>query len=215
MAEAARVLGISERAVRKRIQTGTLRASPAGRSYDVWLPALHNPGPEQDRPTSSPGPAPAEPRTGPAGAAQGGGSGPSGPGPEPIEAAFRSASGAVVSDAARLQLAAIRDEWLAPLVERIGALERENGELAGQLAARGGVLAAKDETIAELRRRAEAAEAARLAAERERDELRARLDAAQAAPAATEAPTVLVVEADSHTHPPPLWRRVLRGLRGR
>ena len=81
------------------------------------------------------------------------------PGPEPIEAQYRSASGAVVSDAARLQLAAIRDEWLTPLVERIGALERENGDLAGQLAARADVLTAKDETIAELRRRAEAAEA--------------------------------------------------------
>ncbi len=47
--------------------------------------------------------------------------------------------------------------------------------------------AAQRETIAALRRRAEAAEA-------ERDELRARLDAAQAAPAASEAPTVLIVE---------------------
>ena len=45
VAEAARVLGISERAVRKRITAGTLRASPVGRSYDVWLPALHGPGP--------------------------------------------------------------------------------------------------------------------------------------------------------------------------
>ncbi len=67
--------------------------------------------------------------------------------------------------------------------------------------------AAQRETIAELRRRAEVAE-------RERDELRARLDATLATPAAPEAPTVLVVEADSHTRPPPLWRRLLRRLRG-
>ncbi len=69
--------------------------------------------------------------------------------------------------------------------------------------------------LEELRRRAEAAEAARLAAERERDALRARLEAAQAALAAPEAPTVVVMEGDSHAHPPPLWRRVLRGLWGR
>ncbi len=53
-----------------------------------------------------------------------------------------------------------------------------------------------------------------MAVEVERDELRARLDAAQAAPAAPKAPAVLVAEGDGHTHPPPLWRRLLRGLRG-
>ncbi len=212
MAEAARVLGISERAVRKRIQVGTLKASPVGRSYDVWLPALHGPGPEQDRPTSGPGPVPAEPSTGPTDPARDASSGPSGPGPEPIEAAFRSSSGAVVSDAARLQLAAIRDEWLAPLVERIGALERENGDLTGQLVARADVLAAKDETIAALRRRAEAAEG-------ERDALRLRL--AEAA-----VPPVVVVAAQDATETPPattstppsaqgLWTRLRRTLRGR
>ncbi len=58
----------------------------------------------------------------------------------------------LVSAAARLQLATIRDEWLAPLVARIGELERENGRLTA-------ATAAKDETISELRRRAAAAEA--------------------------------------------------------
>ena len=53
-----------------------------------------------------------------------------------------------------------------------------------------------------------------VAAERKRDALRARLEAAQAAPAAPEAPTVLIVEADSHAHRPPRWRRLLRRLRG-
>ncbi len=33
---------------------------------------------------------------------------------------------------AREQLEAIRDEWLAPLVERIGELEREAGRLTAQ-----------------------------------------------------------------------------------
>ncbi len=93
-------------------------------------------------------------------------------------------------------LAALRDTL---------AVERQRHE--DVVAGKDATLAAKDETIAELRRRAEAAE-------RERDELRARLDAAQAAPAATEAPTIVVVEGDSHAPPPPLWRRLLRRLRG-
>ncbi len=87
----------------------------------------------------------------------------------------------------------LADELVRPLVERLEATTRENTEL---------------------RLRAEAAEAARLAAERERDALRARLVATQAAPADTGEPAVLVVEGDTHTHPPPLWRRLWRGLRG-
>lgn len=38
-----------------------------------------------------------------------------------------------VTAAARSQLEAIRDEWLAPLVERIGELEREAGRLTAEL----------------------------------------------------------------------------------
>ncbi len=63
--------------------------------------------------------------------------------------------------------------------------------------------AAQRETIAELRRRAEAAE-------RERDDLRARLDAAQAAPAGTGATEV----AEVAVGPLPVWRRVWRAVRG-
>ncbi|MDP9374418.1 MAG: hypothetical protein M3Q65_18610 [Chloroflexota bacterium] len=104
------------------------------------------------------------------------------------------AAGAVaVNPNARAQLEAVRDEWLAPLVARI----TEQAERIGRLGAE----------REELRRRAEAAEA-------ERDELRARLEAAQAAPADTGAPTVLIVEGDGHTHRPPLWQRLWRGLRG-
>jgi hypothetical protein len=98
-----------------------------------------------------------------------------------------------VSDAARLQLAAIRDEWLTPLVERVGALERENGDLAGQLAARADVLAAKDETIAELRRRAEVAEA-------ELDAVRLRL-------AEVDVPAVVVVAGQDATEGPDATER--------
>lgn len=79
---------------------------------------------------------------------------------------------------ARAQLEAIRDEWLQPLVatisqqaERIGRLEAERDGVSAQLAAQA-------ETIAELRRRAEHAEA-------ERDRL-ATAQAAPAAPGSTE-----------------------------
>ncbi len=86
-------------------------------------------------------------------------------------------------------LAALRDTL---------AVERQRHD--DVVAAKDATLNAKDETIAELRRRAEAAEA-------ERDELRARLDAA-APPAAPEAPTVLIVEGDRHPPPPTLWQRL-------
>ncbi len=99
----------------------------------------------------------------------------------------------LVSPDQQAQADAIVQRLLAPFIAELGAVREELGRVKA---------------------RAEAAEAERQAAERERDELRARLDAAQAAPAATEAPTIVVVEADSHAHPPPLWRRLLRPLRG-
>ena len=106
-----------------------------------------------------------------------------------------SAATVLVSDAARLQLATLRDEWLAPLVERLGELERENGRLEA-------TGAAKDETIAELRRRAEYAEA-------ERDRLAAQ--AAPAAPGSTEGEN-----ADNPTGAPSpgFWARVRRVFGG-
>jgi hypothetical protein len=70
--------------------------------------------------------------------------------------------------------------------------------------------AGQQNTLAELRRRVGAAEAARLAVERERDELRARLDTAQASPAAPGAPQATGVV----SLPLPVWRRLLRALRG-
>ncbi len=58
---------------------------------------------------------------------------------------------------------------------------------------------------------------ARPAAERERDALRARLSTVvdtpvEAAPAATEAPTIVVVEADTPRRPAGLWQRLRRAL---
>ena len=116
----------------------------------------------------------------------------------------------MVSDAARAQLAAIRDEFVAPLVDRIGSLERENGRL----------------------------EAEREQASRERDALRAEVErlrageeaprtppappgATEAAPApfapsvaAWRARTTREVDLDAPARPAPWWRRWLRRIRG-
>jgi predicted ArsR family transcriptional regulator len=56
---------------------------------------------------------------------------------------------ATIAPAARAQMGAIYDEWLAPLVDRVGALERENGRLE----------AARDALRAEVARLNAAAEA--------------------------------------------------------
>ena len=74
---------------------------------------------------------------------------------------------------------------------------------AGQLAAKDQALAAKDETIAELRRRAEAAET-------ERD----RLTAAQAAPDAPGATEALTPDDPSAAPAAGLWARVRRVFGG-
>ena len=188
MPVAARALGISERAVRKRIAAGTLRAEPFGRSYRVWLPEAPPPGPE-------PGPA----------------AGPD-PGPEPIEAQFR-ARAVTVSPAGYAQLEAIRDQWLAPLVaqiteqaERIGRLESER-DIAEQLAdeqRRRAERAERDRE--ELRRQAEALQV-------ERDRLLA--EATQSAPPAAPASTRETIGTDeTWEDPEPLWRRVWRAIRG-
>ena len=86
----------------------------------------------------------------------------------------------------------------------------------GRIAATEASVAAKDETIAELRRRAEVAEAACLAAEEERDALRLQLIEASV-------PPVVVVAAQEASEPPPttvptptvaqgLWPRLRRAL---
>ena len=104
------------------------------------------------------------------------------------------ATGAVaVNPTARAQLEAVRDEWLAPLVAQITAQAERIGRLEAER---------------------DAAEAARLAAERERDDLRDRLEAAQAAPAAPEAPTVPTVEGVSQPPSPTLWQRLRRVFGG-
>ncbi len=96
---------------------------------------------------------------------------------------------------------------LAPFIAELGAVREELGHVKAE---RDGQAA----MVEELRRRAEAAEAARTAVEGERDALRLRLDTAQAVPAATAAPTVLAVEVDPPRRPPGLWGRLWRTVRG-
>lgn len=105
--QVARLLGISERAVRKRIDTGTLAAERDGRRWLVCLVAEPEPEPRGTTPEPNPEP--------------------NGTDAEPIEADYRPVPGA-----ARAQLEAIRDEWLLPLVDRMAALEREAGMLTAE-----------------------------------------------------------------------------------
>lgn len=138
VALAAQLLGISARAVRKRIQAGTLRATPDGRSFLVWLPEpLPEPGPVRGPEHTVPGPVPA-------------------PRAEPIEATYR-----VQGEAAPLALVPLAAvaEQLQGLADRLAEVAQRNEALAlevGQLRER---TATQAETIAALRRRAEAAEA--------------------------------------------------------
>ncbi len=169
---AAQALGISERAVRKRIHAGTLRAQPFGRSFMVWL--------LDDSPAAGPEPGPApRPEHGPV------------PGPEPIEAAYRVTPVEIEQAIERTGQKYVTD--MAALYDRISA---EVGKLyEGQLAAKDETIATqraalvtKDQALtadalalAELRRRAEVAEAAR-------DRLTA-AQAVQDGPGTPEAPT--------------------------
>ncbi len=123
---------------------------------------------------------------------------------EPIEAAYRVA-GEGVAEIALVPLATMVEE-LRGLADQLAELARRNEGLAlevGQLRERQvgheGQLAAKDETIVELRRRAEQAEA-------ERD----RLAAVQAAPDTPGAPKPLTPDSPSGEASASFWARVRR-----
>lgn len=174
--EVARLLGISERGVRDKIARGQLRAEKEGKRWIVLLPAE----------------APPEATT-----------------TDAVVGGSRCGSGAVVD-------AVVTPAQIERAIERTGQryvtdmaalYDRVSTELgavyAGQLAAKDQALTAKDETIAELRRRAEHAEA-------ERD----RLAAAQAAQDAPGSP-----ERASDTNPRPepsagVWARLRRAFGG-
>ncbi len=182
--EVARQLGISERAVRLRIETGALSAVRDGRQWWVTLP-----GPDGAVVSGS----------GDGGSGGRASGSANGHGVEPLEAVYRVMPADVERVVERTGAKYVAD--MRVLFEQVGQLYE------AQLATQAVALAAKDETIAELRRRAGVAEV-------ERDELRARLEAAAASPVTPEGPTVLIMEADSHPAPAARWRRLLRRLQG-
>jgi len=129
--DAAQRLGLSERGVLKRIHARTLTAERDGKRWIVYLPSEPSSGLGSE-PIRTANRTSSEPV-------------------EPIEADYR------VAPAARQQLEAIRDEWLAPLVAQI----TEQAEALGRLEAE------RDQA----RQSAEAAIAARDQMQEERDEL--------------------------------------------
>ena len=103
---------------------------------------------------------------------------------------------ATIAPAARAQMGAIYDQWLSPLVDRVGALERENGRL-------------------EAERDALRAEVARLNAARDAPRTQPAAPGAAEAPdpafrpsvAAWRARTTRAVDVDEREAPAPWWRR--------
>jgi len=177
-AEAARLAGVSARTIRRWIQQG-------------WLSSIDGPNGQQVFPGDL---ADAAQR-----ARQGRGHDRDHRHATPVMGAATDTDTAIT---ARGQLDAIMREWLAPLVDRIGTLERENGRLEAERE--------------ELRRRAEAAEvelsATRLAYEREADELRSQ--ASPAPPSAAPPIPAPVATPDAPAPAQGLWRRLRRALGG-
>jgi len=102
--EAARRLGISGRAVRKRIASGTLKGTMIDGAWHVLLGPEPVAEPERGRP---------EPEQGTRNGAA--------PSVPPLTTSPRS------------QFDAVMQEWIAPLAARIETLARENGELTADL----------------------------------------------------------------------------------
>ena len=132
--EVARLLGISERAVRKRITAGTLPAERDGAGH--WVVTL------EAVPEAVPGAVPGGPWGGTAAV----------PGPEPIEGRYRVTPTEIEQAIERTGAKYVAD--LQVLFDQVGAL------YAARLADKDQTIAAQAETIAELRRRAEVAEQA-------------------------------------------------------
>ena len=112
VADAAAMLGISPGAVRKRLERGQLVGRKHAGQWSIVLSAT-DPG-AHDATRHDPVASPRSHATG-------------------HDATGRDAPSVTVTPAALAQLEAIRDQWLAPLVDRIGTLERENGRLEERL----------------------------------------------------------------------------------
>ena len=109
--QVARMLGISERAVRKQIESGKLHADRAGRRWIITLAE-----PKSDQGSESCGnPAIPEDVT-------------SGTEEEPIEVDYRSGA----TEASQRYLAELRDQWLMPLIRENGELQKTIGRLEAE-----------------------------------------------------------------------------------
>ncbi|MDP9357362.1 MAG: hypothetical protein M3R02_19145 [Chloroflexota bacterium] len=115
VAEAARLLGLTEGAVRKRIERGQLQAAKVKNQWQITIgtddlaeTALRDATrrDETGHDTTDTTDATRQDMTG--------------------------GTPSMVAPAAVAQLEAIRDQWLQPLVDRIGALEREAGRLQAE-----------------------------------------------------------------------------------
>jgi excisionase family DNA binding protein len=123
--EAAALLGINGRSVRKRIAARTLPAMRDGARWLVQVPEGRGPGPAL---------APEDRRTRPR----------SGPEDQGRAAALSPAD----------QLATLRDQWLLPLVDRLTTAERTIGELTERVAAQAAENAGLREALTEFQREA-------------------------------------------------------------
>ena len=174
IAEASALLGVHRNTVRNRIKGGRYRAhkvvTPQGETYAILRESLGLPLPSPTNEAAQPLSAPVRDN-------------PDNP----------SQPTALVSPDQQVQADAIVQRLLAPFIAELGEVREELGRTKAQSEA-------KDETIAELRRRAKVAEAAR-------DRLVA-AQAAQDAPGATGVPTVGQGDA------PGVWGRVRRWWRG-
>ncbi len=170
--EAAELLGVTVELLRKRAQRRTIPAYKVDGRWYVVLDGVPN---VQGTGASDP----VQDRTG-------------GPGQDESHHAPP-----VVSSTARSQLEAIRDEWLRPLVDRIGELEREAGQL--------------QERVRGVERERDTFRAERDAALAKAEQLRSAQDAPSAAPAvhhATETTDVALSASRSWWQ---AWRRWLLG----
>ncbi len=201
--EAASRLGITPNAVRQRLKRHTLdgHKTPAGWVV-VWPPTKTAPATDQTTTIDVAWSATDQPTN------------------RPTD--HDKAAVGVVSPAAQSQLEAIRDQWLMPLVERVGELEREVGRLdaeregvardrdrlAEQVASDRGLA---DQLVNDLERERAAAV---LRAEEAEERLRQLTagDIPQDAPVAAQDAHHATVWATVVGDPPPQWRRWWRRL---
>jgi len=100
IAQAARRLGVSENAVRQRVKRGSIAAAKTGGVWRVFLPDLPDHQADHDADHQA-----------------------------DYHGDQEATGTPTVTPAVREQMGVVYSEWLAPLVNRVAGLERENGRL--------------------------------------------------------------------------------------